>query len=396
MDSNVVRIFDTTLRDGEQAPGFSLTSEQKLAMARQLQQLRVDVIEAGFPAASPDDFTAVQRIAREIEGPIIAGLARCVADDVDACARAVKDAARPRIHTFISTSDIHLEGQFRLSRQQAKERAVEMVSRAKSYVDDVEFSPMDATRSEWEYVYEVLEAVIAAGATTVNIADTCGYAQPEEFGRFIRSIRENVRGIERAVISVHCHNDLGLATANSLIAIQNGARQVECCINGIGERAGNAALEEVVMALKIRTDIYGVDVNVDTSQLVPASRMLSAFTNSPVQRNKAVVGDNAFAHESGIHQDGMLKDTRTYEIMEAAMVGYGSTKLVLGKHSGRHALKVRLAQLGHTLTQEELNETFLRFKELADRKKEITDEDLEEILVRTHAGAMRAISQVYR
>jgi 2-isopropylmalate synthase len=396
MDSNVVRIFDTTLRDGEQAPGFSLTSEQKLAMARQLQQLRVDVIEAGFPAASPDDFTAVQRIAREIEGPIIAGLARCVADDVDACARAVKDAARPRIHTFISTSDIHLEGQFRLSRQQATERAVEMVSRAKSYVDDVEFSPMDATRSEWEYVYEVLEAVIAAGATTVNIADTCGYAQPEEFGRFIRSIRENVRGIERAVISVHCHNDLGLATANSLIAIQNGARQVECCINGIGERAGNAALEEVVMALKIRKDIYGVDVNVDTSQLVPASRMLSAFTNSPVQRNKAVVGDNAFAHESGIHQDGMLKDTRTYEIMEAAMVGYGSTKLVLGKHSGRHALKVRLAQLGHTLTQEELNETFVRFKELADRKKEITDEDLEEILVRTHAGAMRAISHVYR
>lgn len=393
---DTVRIFDTTLRDGEQSPGFSLTSEQKLVFARQLQQLRVDVIEAGFPAASPDDFTAVQRIASEVEGPIIAGLARCVADDIDKCAQAVKDAAKPRIHTFISTSDIHLEGQFKLSRQQAKDRAIEMVSRAKSYVDDVEFSPMDSTRSEWEYVYEVLEAVVEVGATTVNIADTCGYSQPEEFGRFIASIRKNVHGIENAVISVHCHNDLGLATANSLMAIQNGARQVECCVNGIGERAGNAALEEVVMALKVRTDIYGVEVNVDTSQLFPASRLLSAFTSSPVQRNKAVVGDNAFAHESGIHQDGMLKDSRTYEIMEAALVGYGATRLVLGKHSGRHALKVRLAQLGHNLTQEELNETFKHFKELADHKREISDEDLEEILTKTHAGVMRAISHVYR
>ena len=387
MGDDVVRIFDTTLRDGEQSPGFSLTSEQKIQFARQLQLLKVDVIEAGFPAASPDDFLGVQRIAREIEGPIVGGLARCVASDIDRCAEAVKDAARPRIHTFMSTSDIHLDHQFKLTRQQAKERAIEMVTRAKGYVDDVEFSPMDATRSDWEYVYEVLDAVVEVGATTLNIADTCGYIQPEEFGRLIKGVRQNVHGIDNAIISVHCHNDLGLATANSLMAVLNGARQVECCVNGIGERAGNAALEEVVMALTVRKDIYGVRVNVDTSQLFPTSRMLSDFTDSPVQRNKAIVGDNAFAHESGIHQDGMLKDNRTYEIMDAASVGSAGSRLVLGKHSGRHALKVRLSQLGHTISQDELNEAFKRFKELADRKKEIDDQDLEEILARTLAAA---------
>ena len=394
-----VRIFDTTLRDGEQSPGFSLTSPQKVELARQLARLNVDVIEAGFPAASPDDFEAVRRIAREVRGPIIAGLARAVAADIDQCWEAIKDAERPRIHTFLSSSDIHLESQFNLKREQAKARAVEMVSRARRYTADVEFSPMDATRSDWAYVCEVLEAVIAAGATTVNVADTCGFAQPDEFAMMITYIREHVANIDRATISVHCHNDLGLAVANSLAAIKAGARQVECCINGIGERAGNAALEEVVMALTVRRDHHRVEHGINIDELVPTSDLLQRFTGVAVQPNKAVVGANAFAHESGIHQDGMLKDARTYEIMSAAAIGAEGTRLVLGKHSGRHALRRRLEELGLLLTQEELNHAFVGFKSLADYKKEVTDEDLVRIAEngrRAADGVFDAIGHVYR
>jgi 2-isopropylmalate synthase len=399
--SNYVKIFDTTLRDGEQSPGFSLTSPQKLAIAQQLARLGVDVIEAGFPAASPDDFAAVQRIAREVRNgkTAIAGLARAVDADIDQCWEAVKGAEFPRIHTFLSSSDIHLDGQFKLSRAQAKERAVAAVRRAKGYTQDVEFSPMDATRSDWAYVCEVLEAVIEAGATTLNIADTCGYAQPEEFGLMIAYIREHVPNIDRAIVSVHCHNDLGLAVANSLAAIKAGARQVECCVNGIGERAGNAALEEVVMALTVRKEHYGVEHGINLAELVPTSRLLQQFTGVSVQPNKAIVGANAFAHESGIHQDGMLKDARTYEIMSAEAIGADGTRLIMGKHSGRHALRVRLQQLGLLLMPEELNEAFKRFKVLADQKKDISDEDLRQLAHESTLaadGVMDAIGRVYR
>jgi 2-isopropylmalate synthase len=394
-----VRILDTTLRDGEQSPGFALTSPHKVEMAQQLARLGVDAIEAGFPAASPDDFAAVQRIAREIHGPIIAGLARAVAADIDQCWEAIQDSEQPRIHTFLSSSDIHLESQFNLKREQAKARAVEMVSRAKSYTPDVEFSPMDATRSDWSYVCEVLEAVIDAGATTVNIADTCGFAQPDEFAMMITYIREHVGNVDRATVSVHCHNDLGLAVANSLAAVKAGARQVECCVNGIGERAGNAALEELVMALTVRRDHHRVAHGINLDQLVPTSNMLQQFTGVLVQPNKAVVGLNAFAHESGIHQDGMLKDARTYEIMSAAAIGAEGTRLVLGKHSGRHALRRRLEELGLLLTQDELNHAFADFKSLADYKKEVTDEDLVRIAQngrRAADGVFDAIGHVYR
>jgi 2-isopropylmalate synthase len=399
--TNYVKIFDTTLRDGEQSPGFSLTSPQKLAIAQQLARLGVDVIEAGFPAASPDDFAAVQRIARDVRNgrTAIAGLARAVDADIDQCWEAVRDAEFPRIHTFLSSSDIHLDGQFKLSRAQAKERAVAAVRRAKGYTPDVEFSPMDATRSEWPYVCEVLEAVIEAGATTVNIADTCGYAQPDEFGLMIAYIREHVPNIDRATVSVHCHNDLGLAVANSLAAVQAGARQVECCVNGIGERAGNAALEELVMALTVRREHYGMEHGVNLAELVPTSRLLQQFTGVSVQPNKAIVGANAFAHESGIHQDGMLKDARTYEIMSAEAIGADGTRLIMGKHSGRHALRVRLQQLGLLLTPEEVNEAFKRFKVLADEKKEVSDEDLRQ-LARDSAlaadGVLDALGRLYR
>ncbi len=371
-----VLIFDTTLRDGEQSPGFSLTSEQKLEFAKQLERLNVDVIEAGFPAASPDDFAAVQQIAREIKGRIVTGLARAVPEDVDCLWEAVKVAENPRIHTFISTSDIHLEKQFRLTREQAKERAVAMVARAKSYCSDVEFSPMDATRSDWTYLYEVIEAVIEAGATTINVADTCGYIMPDEFGEIIAGVWGNVRNADKATISVHCHDDLGMAVANSLAAIKAGARQVEGCINGIGERAGNAALEEVVMALTVRKDMYGVDVNVNTAELYPTSQMLSAFTDSPVQRNKAIVGANAFAHEAGIHQDGMLKNRETYEIMVPEDVGWEGTKLVLGKHSGRAGFRNALKDLGLKVPDDQIDGVYGRFLELADRKKNVTGADI--------------------
>ncbi|TMF00143.1 MAG: 2-isopropylmalate synthase [Chloroflexi bacterium] len=397
--TDYVKIFDTTLRDGEQSPGFALTSPQKVERAHQLARLGVDVIEAGFPAASPDDFAAVERIAREVRGPVIAGLARAVAADIDQCWEAIKDAQRPRIHTFLSSSDIHLEAQFNLKREQAKTRALEMVRHARGYTPDVEFSPMDATRSDWSYVCEVLEAVIDAGATTVNIADTCGFAQPDEFGMMITYIREHVGNIENATLSVHCHNDLGLAVANSLAAIRAGARQIECCVNGIGERAGNAALEELVMALTVRRDHHRVKHGINLDELVPASELLQQFTGIAVQPNKAIVGLNAFAHESGIHQDGMLKDARTYEIMSAAAIGAEGTRLVLGKHSGRHALRRRLEELGLLLTQDELNHAFAGFKSLADYKKEVTDEDL--VLIaengrRAADGVFDAIGHVYR
>ncbi len=386
-----VVIFDTTLRDGEQSPGASLNADEKMEIAQQLARLGVDVIEAGFPISSPDDFEAVRRIAREVRGPVIAGLARAKPEDIDRCWEAVKEAERPRIHTFLSTSDIHLSRQFRMSRERALDEAVAMVKRAKSYCADVEFSPMDATRSEREYLYRVLEAVIAAGATTVNIADTVGYTTPEEFYSLIRGMLEHIGNIDRAVISVHCHNDLGMAVANSLAAVRAGARQVECTINGIGERAGNASLEEIVMALNTRQDVYQLTTNIDTSQILKTSRMVSTLTGIPVQPNKAVVGSNAFAHESGIHQDGMLKDRSTYEIMRAEQIGLSASNLVLGKHSGRHALRVRLEELGYSLSPEELNRAFARFKEIADKKKEVADRDLEAIM----ADELRQATETY-
>ena len=376
-----VIIFDTTLRDGEQSPGFSLTSDQKIKMAQQLAKLGADVIEAGFPAASPDDFAAVRRIAREVRGPIIAGLARAVPEDIDRCWEAIKEAAHPRIHVFLSSSDIHLQSQFRLSREEALERCREMVSRAKGYCEDVEFSPMDATRTEIDFLLQMIEAAIESGATTINVADTCGYAVPEQFGSLIRTIRETVPGADKVVISVHCHDDLGMAVANALSAVVNGARQVEGCINGIGERAGNAAIEEIVMALNVRRDYFDMTTEIDPAQIHPTSRMLQEFTGVGVQPNKAIVGANAFAHEAGIHQDGMLKDRRTYEIMEANTLGMADgTRLVLGKHSGRHALKVRLTSLGYELDADQLKQAFEAFKNVADFKKDITDDDLHEIM----------------
>ncbi len=389
-----ILIFDTTLRDGEQCPGATLNVEEKLIIARQLAHLGVDVIEAGFAIASPGDFEAVHKIAQTVgteNGPIICSLARAIKADIKAAADAIKPAAHGRIHTFISTSDIHLEFQLRKSRAEVLAIAAEMVAHAKSFCDDVEFSPMDATRTEPDYLYAVLEAAIAAGATTVNIPDTVGYATPEEFGALIRGIRQNVRGIDRAVISVHGHNDLGLATANFLEAVKNGARQLECAINGIGERAGNTALEEIVMALHVRRQYFNPFLGrpaestaaltkIDTTQIHKTSRLVSKFTGMLVQANKAIVGANAFAHESGIHQDGILKNKLTYEIMDARSIGLTENQLVLGKHSGRHAFGSRLKELGFELTDLELNSAFVRFKEVADKKKDITDRDLEAIV----------------
>ncbi|HBR17640.1 MAG: 2-isopropylmalate synthase [Deltaproteobacteria bacterium RIFCSPLOWO2_12_FULL_43_16] len=375
-----VKIFDTTLRDGEQSPGASMNVEEKVIIAKQLSRLGVDVIEAGFAISSPGDFEAVRRISREVEGPIVCSLARAKLDDIDRAWEALKGAPKPRIHTFISTSDIHLKHQFRMTREEAKKRAVEMVKRARGYVDDVEFSPMDASRSDAQYLYEVLEAVIAAGASTVNIPDTVGYAIPSEFGELIKGIKDNVPNINKAVISVHCHNDLGLAVANSLAAVMNGARQVECTINGIGERAGNASLEEIVMILRTRRDILNIDTKITTEHIHPTSRLISSITGIMVQPNKAIVGDNAFAHESGIHQDGLLKEKTTYEIMRPESIGLSQSTLVMGKHSGRHAFKTRLKELGYELSEENLNKAFERFKVLADQKKEIFDEDIEAIV----------------
>ena len=379
--SDKVLIFDTSLRDGEQSPGVAFNIHDKIEIAHQLQRLGVDIIEAGFPASSPGDFEAVKAVAKEVRGSRIAGLARAVQRDVDSCYEAVKDAAAPRIHVFLSTSDIHLMHQLAKDRETVLEMARTMVARAKGYVEDVEFSPMDATRSEWEYVYRMLEQVIEAGATTVNIPDTVGYTTPEEFSAFISGILTNVGNIHRATISVHCHNDLGLAVANSLAAVRAGARQVETCINGIGERAGNAALEEVVMAIKTRADFFDLETNVKTRELYRTSRLVSDLTGMVVQPNKAIVGGNAFRHQSGIHQDGILKMRETYEIMDAREIGWpAGSEIVLGKLSGRHGFKSRLDDLGIELTHEEFERAFSAFKELADKKPEIDDRDIETLV----------------
>ncbi len=376
----IIKIFDTTLRDGEQSPGASMNVEEKITLAKQLAKLGVDIIEAGFAISSPGDFEAISRIGAEVEGPIICSLARAKKEDIDRAWEALQRAPKRRIHTFHSTSDIHLKHQYRISREEALKRSVEMVAHARSYVDDVEFSPMDASRTDPAYLYDVLEAVIAAGARTVNIPDTVGYATPGEFGALIRGVKEKVRNIDQAVISVHCHNDLGLAVANVLAAIENGALQVECTVNGIGERAGNCSMEEVVMALRTRRDFYGADTGITTEEIMRTSRLVTKITGITVQPNKAIVGANAFAHESGIHQDGLLKERTTYEIMRPESVGLVKTHLVMGKHSGRHAFRDRLRQMGHELSDDDLNRAFERFKHLADQKKEVFDEDLEAIV----------------
>jgi 2-isopropylmalate synthase len=378
-------ILDTTLRDGEQSPGVSLSTEDKLAIARQLARLKVDIIEAGFPYSSPGDFASVKAIAEQVEGPVIAGLARCFENDVRACAEALTPAKRARIHVFIGTSPIHREGQLRMTQAEVYERSVSMVRLAKTFQEDVEYSAMDATRTEPEYLADIVSGCIEAGATTINLPDSVGYATPDEFRRLLAWILDRVPALKGVTLSVHCHNDLGLATANSLASIGAGARQIETCVNGIGERAGNASLEEVAMALRLHPEVYGVATQLDHSQLYRTSRMVSQLTGMLVQPNKAVVGANAFAHQSGIHQDGMLKDRRTFEIMEPGEVGAGST-LVLGKLSGRHALHERLAQLGYELDDEDLKRAFVRFKELADRKREVTDRDLEAIVADERPG----------
>ena len=380
MAEDHVRIFDTTLRDGEQSAGIGMTGEEKLEIAHQLARLKVDVIEAGFAASSPGDFEAVKTIARVVKGPIIASLARAHADDVDKAWEALKEAESPRIHVFLSSSDIQILHQLRKNREEVMEMAVEMVARAKKYCDDVEFSPMDATRTTPEYLYHLLEAVIDAGATTVNIADTVGYAIPSHFSNLLKDIQANVPNMHKAVLSVHCHNDLGFAVSNSVAAIQSGARQVEGCINGIGERAGNAALEEIIMALHTRRDVLNVTTNIDTTQIYPTSRMVSRITGMPIQPNKSVIGENAFRHASGIHQDGVLKERTTFEVMDPVTVGWPGNSLVLGKLSGRAGLRSRLEALGYHLSREDLDRVFEAFKLLADRKSEVTDRDLESLM----------------
>ncbi|HOA74490.1 MAG TPA: 2-isopropylmalate synthase [Phycisphaerae bacterium] len=379
-DQPVIRIFDTTLRDGEQSPGASLNMAEKLEIARQLELLNVDIIEAGFPISSPDDFEAVRAIAGMIKNCTVAALARCTEKDIVRAAEAVKEAVKPRIHVFCATSAIHRQYKLKRAEEEIIKLSVEGVKLAKSFCDDVEFSPEDASRTELPFLTQVVEAVIEAGATTVNIPDTVGYSTPVHFTNIIRHLRENVRNINKAVISVHCHNDLGLAVANSLAAVEAGARQIECTINGLGERAGNASLEEVVMAIRTRADVYKCRTRVNTKRIYPTSRLVSTLTGIHVQRNKAIVGENAFAHESGIHQHGMLANRATYEIMNPEDVGIPASKLVLGKHSGRHALRDRLQQLGHDLDEERLDRVFEQFKILADRKKEVFDEDLETLV----------------
>ncbi len=369
-------IFDTTLRDGEQSPGASLNIQEKLKIARQLAKLGVDVIEAGFPVASEGDFQAVKTIAKQVSGPAIAALARATTHDIDRAWEAVKYAKRPRIHTFIATSDIHLKYKLKRSKEEVLEAAVAAVRHASGYTPDVEFSAEDATRSDRDFLYHIVAAVIEAGATTVNIPDTVGYAIPAEFGKLIEELRHRVANIDRITLSVHCHNDLGLAVANSLAAVSAGVRQIECTINGLGERAGNASLEEVVMAIRTRGDLFALKSGINTQEIYKTSRMVSNLTGMMVQRNKAIVGENAFAHEAGIHQDGFLKEKTTYEIMTPESIGLSKSRLILGKHSGRHAFRDRLHSLGYELSEEELNKAFTLFKELADKKKEVFDEDL--------------------
>ncbi len=385
MSEDRLIVFDTTLRDGEQSPGASMTRDEKVRIAKALERMRVDVIEAGFPAASEGDFESVQAVAQSVQESTVCGLARALDSDIEKAGEALRGGERTRIHTFIATSPIHMEKKLRMTPDQVVERAVEAVKLARRFTDDVEFSPEDAGRSEPDFLCRVLEAVIDAGAGTVNIPDTVGYNVPEQFGGLIRMLRERIPNADKAVFSVHCHNDLGLAVANSLAAVMNGARQVECTINGLGERAGNAALEEVVMTVRTRQDIFPCTVGIDTTQIVPTSRLVASITGFTVQPNKAIVGANAFAHESGIHQDGVLKSRETYEIMRAEDVGWSANRMVLGKHSGRNAFRSRLRELGIEFSsEEELNEAFARFKALADKKHEIFDEDLQALV--TEAG----------
>ncbi|NPV54961.1 MAG: 2-isopropylmalate synthase [Firmicutes bacterium] len=391
----VIQVFDTTLRDGEQSPGVSLNVKEKLEIARQLSRLNVDVIEAGFPIASPGDFEAVTAVAKEVTGPVIAALARAVKGDIDRAWEALRHARRPRIHTFIATSDIHMKYKLRKEPAQVLEMVAAAVQHAKSYVPDVEFSAEDATRSNREFLRVVFETAIDAGATVLNVPDTVGYTTPREFAELIRYLEENVRGIEGVTLSVHCHNDLGLAVANSLAAVECGVGQVECTINGIGERAGNAALEEIVMALATRRDYYDAITAVVTEQIYRSSRMVSTLTGMAVQTNKAIVGDNAFAHEAGIHQDGVLKERTTYEIMTPESIGLAKSRLVLGKHSGRHAFKERLKELGYALPDDEVNRAFDEFIALADKKKDVSDKDIEAIVEGRHGKAAERFSLEY-
>lgn len=385
--SQIVKIFDTTLRDGEQSPGCSMDIPEKLRMARQLAKLNVDIVEAGFPIASEGDFEAVKKIAQEVEGPSIAGLARANVRDIDRAWEAVRYSKKPRIHTFIATSDIHLQYKLRKSREQVLEETYRAVQHAKNYTEDVEFSAEDATRSDWDYLAQVFSTAVEAGAKTLNVPDTVGYTFPTEFHRLIAHLKQKVKNADQVTFSVHCHNDLGLAVANSLAAVQAGARQVECTINGIGERAGNCSLEEIAMAMKVRKDLFSCDTKIVTDQLYHTSQLLTLITGVAVQPNKAIVGANAFAHESGIHQDGILKNQMTYEIMTPASVGWQKHKLVLGKHSGRHAFRTRLHELGYDLSEVELQRAFEAFKKLADLKKEVFDDDLEIIVTNEMRGA---------
>ncbi len=380
MNSEHVKIFDTTLRDGEQSPGCSMDINEKLRMARQLEKLNVDVIEAGFPIASDGDFQAVKLIAQEIKSSTVAGLARANEKDIDRAWEALKYAKSGRIHTFIATSDIHLQYKLKKSREQVLEDTFKAVKHARQYTPDVEFSAEDATRSDWEYLAKVFSTAVEAGATTLNVPDTVGYTYPDEFSKLIHFLKANVKDADKIIFSVHCHNDLGLAVANSLAAVQAGARQVECTVNGIGERAGNASMEEVVMTLKVRQHLFNCDTRILTEQICHSSKLLTLITGVSVQPNKAIVGANAFAHESGIHQDGILKNKMTYEIMTPQSVGWTAHKLVLGKHSGRHAFKARLIELGYQLSDEELEKAFVAFKKLADLKKEVFDDDLEALV----------------
>lgn len=390
--SDRVIIFDTTLRDGEQSPGFSMNLEEKFQMAKQLARLNVDVIEAGFPVASEGDFKAVEHIAKNVQGPVIAGLSRANTNDIDVCWKALKGAKRPRIHTFIASSDIHLKHKLNKNRNEVLQDAISAVTHAKKYTTDVEFSAEDATRSDPKFLAKLFQAVIDAGATTINVPDTVGYTIPSEFAELIATLKKNVKNIDKAVISVHCHNDLGLAVANSLAAVLQGARQIECTINGIGERAGNASLEEVVMAMKVRNKLIEVDTEIVTEQIYPTSKLLTHTTGIRVQPNKAIVGGNAFAHEAGIHQDGLLKEQMTYAIMTPQSVGIGDHQMVLGKHSGRHAFRDKLKNLGYDLEEKDLQEVFQRFKDLADRKKTIFDEDLH-ILV---TGSLQEVDEKFK
>jgi len=380
-----VLVFDTTLRDGEQAPGFSLRVPEKLALARRLEALGVDIIEAGFPIASVDDAESVKRIAQEVQGPIIAALARCTTADIECAGKAIAQARRGRIHTFIATSDLHLERKLRISRQQCLDTAVKAVTQARQFTDDVQFSAEDATRSDMPFLTAVIEAVIDAGATTINLPDTVGYSTPDEIHDYFQAIIAAVKGSDKVVFSTHCHDDLGLAVANSISALHGGARQVECTINGIGERAGNAALEEIVMVTKVRADRAPFTTRIDARELFGVSQLLTELTGEAVQANKAVVGRNAFAHESGIHQDGMLKDRRTYEIMSPESVGVPRTTLVLGKHSGRHAVQQKCEALGYTFSKRELDQVYRQMIALAETQKHVSDEDLAAIAAQVKA-----------